>query len=116
MAYRNISMADLITVPGFLEAYGNDDKEALKGIYHSLGFDVNKDTEWRYCTHRKANNEIVTCERLEGYERIDREWLESGFCSYEGKIDSYEDIGFRVELRKMLHIQCVDMAFEDNGD
>lgn len=114
MAYMNISMYDLMTIPGFAEAYGSEDKLALEAILHGCGVDVSKEYEWRYCTHRRINNEVVTCERLEGYERFDREWLDGGFASYDAQIDSYPDIGFRVELRKMMHIQCTDMAF--NGD
>ena len=116
MAYISISMADLMTVQGFAEAYGNKDKEKLDVIFYGCGMDVSKYYEWHFCTHRRINGETVTCERLEGHERFDREWLESGYSSYDAKIDSYKDINFRVELRNMMHIHCVDMAFSDNED
>lgn len=112
MAYISISMADLMTVQGFAEAYGNKDKEKLDVIFHGCGVDVSKDYEWHFCTHRRISGEIVTCERLEGHERIDREWLESGFATYDAQIDSHPDLYFRQELRKLQHITCVDVAFE----
>lgn len=118
MAYLSISLADLLMVDGFAQAYGESatDDTALKAILHGCGIDVEKDFDWRHCTHRRINGEIVTCDRVEGRERIDREWLESGYSSYDAKIDSYKDIDFRVELRNMMHIHCVDMAFSDNED
>ena len=112
MAYISISMADLMTVPGFAEAYGNKDKEKLDVIFYGCGVDVSKYYEWHFCTHRRINGETVTCERLEGHERFDREWLESGFATYDAQIDSHPDLYFRQELRKLQHITCVDVAFE----
>lgn len=112
MAYISISMADLMTVQGFAEAYGNKDKEKLDVIFYGCGVDVSKYYEWHFCTHRRINGETVTCERLEGHERFDREWLESGFATYDAQIDSHPDLYFRQELRKLQHITCVDVAFE----
>ena len=116
MAFIAISLADLMTIEGFAKAYGKKDKDTLNAILYDCGLDSKRDYEWHYCTHRRINGEIVTCERVEGRERIDREWLESGYSSYDAKIDSYTDIDFRVELRNMMHIHCVDMAFCDNED
>ena len=116
MAYINISLADLMTIDGFPEAYGEKNKDALEAILYGCGVEVSKDYEWHYCQHRRINNEIVTCDRLEGHERFDREWLDSGYSSYDARIDSYKDIDFRVELRNMMHIHCVDMAFNENED
>jgi hypothetical protein len=111
MAFISISMADLMTIPAFPEAYGNNDQAALKDIFYNCGVDVNKEYDWHHCTHRRISGEIVTCDRLEGKERIDREWIESGYASYETKVDSYPDLDFRVELRRMMHVSCIDTAF-----
>lgn len=118
MAYKFLSMADLMLIPEFPEAYGKseEDDSALKSILYECGIDVEKEYDWHYCTHRRMNNEVVTCPRVEGKERIDREWLESGMASYDSRIDSYEDISFRQELRKMMHISTVDRAFDKNND
>lgn len=117
MAYIAISMADLMYVEGFAEAYGKaeDNDESLKEILYKCGVDVQKPFDWHFCTHRRITNEVVTCLRVEGHERIDKEWLNSGSASYDTKIDSYEDITFRHELRKMQHIACVDGAFDKNN-
>jgi len=114
MAFISISMADLMLIPGFPEAYGDaeEDDSALKAILHGCGLDVTKEFDWHYCTHRKLDGEIVTCYRVEGYERSDREWLDCEQSSYDARIDSYDDLEFRKELRNMLHISCVDTAFK----
>lgn len=118
MAYLSISLADLLMVDGFAKAYGESatDDTALKAILHGCGIDVEKEFEWRHCTHRRINGEIVTCDRLEGRERIDREWLESGYATYDARVDSYPDLYFRQELRKLQHITCVDVAFEGDNE
>lgn len=118
MAYLALSLADLMTIPGFPEAYGraNEDDTALKAILYGCGMDVEKEFDWRYCTHRRINGEIVTCDRVEGRERIDREWLESGYSTYDAQIDSHPDLYFRQELRKLQHITCVDVAFEGDNE
>lgn len=116
MAYIAISLADLLQVPGFPEAYGEsvNDDTALKALLHGCGLDVEKEWDWHYCKHRQINGNIVECDRVEGFERFDREWLDSGYSTYDARIDSYEDISFRVELRKLRHVGCVDILHDSN--
>lgn len=116
MAHIALSLADLMMIPSFAEAYGKQDEDDsdLKNILYQCGVNTDKEFNWHFCTHRRLNNEVITCPRLEGIERIDREWLESGSASYDARVDSYDDISFRVELRKMQHIGCIDKAFEED--
>jgi hypothetical protein len=61
-------------------------KKALEQILFDLGMNI-KDYpyEVQNVQHRNKFNEIVTCERFVGLERLDKEWLSSGYASEEAK-------------------------------
>lgn len=50
------------------------------GLNAALGVEVQENVP-----HRCLQGVVVECHRYVGKERIDKEWLESGFASYEAK-------------------------------
>lgn len=62
-------------------------KDYLFKLLHDLGLDVNRDLEYQDVTqHRNRLNQLVTCGRYSGWERTDKEWIESGYASRAAKI------------------------------
>lgn len=62
----------------------NDDPELFKSFLYSVGIDISlpvirQDT----IQHRNRFNEVVTCSRWVGNERLDEYWIESGHASRE---------------------------------
>lgn len=56
--------------------------EKFKEIMHSLGMDVNQIyLRQDAIQHRNRFNEVVVCSRWVGRERIDNDWLTSGYAS-----------------------------------
>lgn len=54
----------------------------FNAILHGMGIDTSRTVERQDgLTHRNRLNEIVICSRYVGYERIDSEWIESGYAS-----------------------------------
>lgn len=95
------SVSDLIREKGFQKAFGEDNKQAIYALLHSLGMDINRGVEERCCTHRNRKNEVVTCVRYEGWERTERAWITSGYASVDAYIDSTNDYSLKQELLNM---------------
>ena len=63
------------------------DKDKLYNLLHSLGLDVKRDLEFQGITqHRNRLNKVVTCGRWLGFERTDKQWINSGYASRAAKI------------------------------
>lgn len=65
-------------------SYTLEEKEPkkFKEIMHSLGMDVNQIyIRQDAIQHRNRFNEVVVCSRWVGRERIDNDWLTSGYAS-----------------------------------
>ena len=58
-----------------------DNKEALNKLLWDLGMDTTSSMEMQTSTHRNRFGEIVDGLRWVGNERIDSEWLNSGYAS-----------------------------------
>lgn len=53
-------------------------------ILHKLGVDVNKKYQiTEVVQHRACDNSVVKGHRIEGKERTDRKWIQSGYASQE---------------------------------
>lgn len=91
-ALRYISMQDLNAFdPSITEKYlETNGTTALSEVLWMLGLDTNQPFEHQVNTHRSMLINRVppvdyTGSRFVGYERTDKEWLESGFASQEAK-------------------------------
>ena len=95
--YRSISESDLngVTLP-----VDNELPDWFKDTLYSLGLNTKSpELEVTTCTHRNASNKIVECRRWTAPERLDKEWIKSGYASDEAIIASSPFM--RTELRKM---------------
>lgn len=76
-------------IPDWSMEFVNKRFDAFKQILWDLGLDVYKPWEQQEgLVHRNRLNEVVWCNRWVGVERLDKEWIESGYCSREAKNES----------------------------
>ncbi len=82
-----ISESELAKVlPNYGKHYEEEMPTMFKQILHSLGMDTTlpierQDGLW----HRNRLNEVVLCSRYVGHERLDLEWITSGYASTSAK-------------------------------
>lgn len=99
---KAVSVDDIKSIiPDFevkwLEAHKNDARVLLwnLGIDDEFGIEIQEGL-----THRSVLCGVVTCDRILGVERIDRQWLTGGGASLEAKEYS-PDQSMSHELRKL---------------
>lgn len=81
-----VSASELWTVDNkYTEEYLDQNPEELQTILYSLGMNTGTSIEVQEVTHRNRFNNVVTCKRWVGNERLDKEWLNSGYASQEAK-------------------------------
>jgi hypothetical protein len=108
VALRIISLSELHRMnSSFTEkSISEYDPEKLKQLLHGLGVDTTQPYEHQIISHRNSLNEIYTGSRWVGCERVDAEWLESGYASQEAKdkakgsrllIDLYRNKGLSTD-------------------
>jgi len=72
--------------PDYEYSWFENDIDKLKGILHDLGADTNQHIEYQIATqHRNRLGNVVTCARYYCSERLDLEWLKSGYASTAAK-------------------------------
>lgn len=63
-----------------------DDVAWFTSVLHGMGIDTSKPVERQDdLLHRNRLDQVVQCTRWVGVERLDKEWLESGYASREAK-------------------------------
>lgn len=78
-----LSMAD----PSYQSDWIESNKDKLYQMLWEFGMDTNSDMDFQEITqHRNRMNKLVTCRRYAGFERYDKEWVDSGYASREAKI------------------------------
>lgn len=102
---REISIYDLLMFERSREAILTDNYGEFYTILHELGFDVNEEIEVQECLHRPltALTEIVDTLRWVGWERVDKEWVDSVYCSDENKLRllGVKDFSFAKQIVEM---------------
>jgi len=93
---RNISQYDLIH-------YGvnTNDKTQLEAALWQLGVDIKKGIEAVECEHTTATGLKVNGVYYLGSERFDREWVTSGYASFEARLLSKGDLSMIKEVANM---------------
>lgn len=82
----SLSFYDLLCYPLFKMAAKQDDKGLMKTIFYEAGIDTSKEFELLEVLHRPVTSkEPWFGLRVQGDERLDREWLEGGCASFEAK-------------------------------
>jgi len=70
--------------PWITEEFVDENPEEFKQMLYDAGMDVyNYPYETQDVTHRNRFNNIVTCKRFVGNERIDKSWVNSDYASRE---------------------------------
>lgn len=119
MADYNLSFHDLMLIDGFKDAVDSDNKKVFEAILFANGMDMNNAYEIVACTHRvlprrgESEGKLYTGFRVEGFERIDAEWLATGAASLEAQIAGCKDADLRKELRKMAYQGATDRLIEE---
>lgn len=65
------------------------------------GMNIEEPVEVVFAQHRNLQNKVVTGYRFEGSERLDPEWIKSGYATLEATIASSKDKSMRFALRSM---------------
>ena len=108
----NLSVSDLLLIDGFKEAYGREDNPTIRKILFMNGLDIKKEYEVVVTTHRNLRNQVVTCERYEGLERLDDAWIKGGYASMYAIIEATKDGNLRHTLRVMSADRTQDKVFD----
>lgn len=109
-----LSFHDLSMVDGFIEAIKCDNKKIFDEILYRNGMEVSLGYEIRSSTHRTLIGKVWTGSRVEGFERIDKNWIATGAASREAIIESTPDITLRKELREMSRERTNDKVFDNH--
>lgn len=72
----------------------------LKDIAYQHGLDVDSGYEIRKGLHRNLYKEAIDGEYLIANERLDKEWISSGYATIEAIIESHPDATMRDEMRQ----------------
>jgi hypothetical protein len=79
-----IRLSELQTIDRkYSEEWADSSENELLGVLHGLGIDVNQSVERQVVEHRNRFGNLITCSRWVGCERIDKEWIDSGYASEE---------------------------------
>lgn len=111
MTEKAVSFSDLMLDSAFKEAITTDNEKVFKELLFLIGFDTAAPIEVVSCMHRNAQNKAVEGPRVEGWERLDDDWIKSGYASQEAIIASTKDDNLRLTLRKMSKQVCIDKGF-----
>ena len=76
-----------------------DDKTQLEAALWQLGVDVKKGVEAVECEHTTAKGIKVNGVYYLGSERFDREWVMSGYASFEARLISKGDLSMIKEYQ-----------------
>jgi hypothetical protein len=92
-AVSYVSLSEIQTVaPWVTDEFVEENPDVIKKMLFDLGMDVyNYPHEVQEVTHRNRFNNIITCKRFVGNERIDKEWIDSGHCSVEARDKSLDN-------------------------
>lgn len=86
-AVSYISLSEIQTVANWVtDEFVEENPDVIKQMLYDLGMDVFEyPFEVQEVTHRNRFGNIITCKRFVGNERIDKEWIESDYCSVEAR-------------------------------
>lgn len=114
MTPRNLSFRDLAKVPNAVKIMQNGNKDELDNLLYQYGYDVRVGYEIENKYHRSlTSNEVVFGPYIMGFERQDKEWIESGFASLEAKIEAVKDPHLREDLVQMNRTGSSDKTFQN---
>ena len=93
---RNISETDLLASPDYDGSVASRNK-----ILFKLGVDTSLPIEVLKCSHRNLQGKVVEGNLFMGFERLDKEWVKSGWASDEAFLASSNDPTLAKEVHEM---------------
>jgi hypothetical protein len=87
MSIRWISAFDLMSNDEAQSLVKDENSLGFYSLLFDIGFDITRDIEWQdvYCRSVVDHN-IICYGRWVGFERLDKEWMNSPYCSFENRI------------------------------
>lgn len=96
-----LSFHDMEQVPGWNEAWKEQDEEKVEAILYSVGVDVSCGWEIEVNTHRtRISQQVEYGPRFSFKARVDKEWEKIGM-SIEDRIANCQDISLQMMLQGM---------------
>ena len=81
-----ISLSEIQTIAPWVDLeFIENNEEVFEQMLYDLGLDLNYPYETQDVTHRNRFGSVITCPRYVGKERLDKEWLKSGYSSVEAR-------------------------------
>jgi hypothetical protein len=81
-----ISLSELQTIDRkYNEEWIDSSEQELKQVLYGLGMEVSQNYERQVVEHRNRFGNLITGSRFVGNERLDKEWITSGYASQEAK-------------------------------
>lgn len=112
-----------ILYPDYQYSWFENNTEKLKGILFDLGADTNQYFEYHEPTqHRNRLGKVVTCGRYFCQERLDNDWIKSGYASEAAKDkvknsrmldDLYRAKGLTVDMQEAMERKDKYKEIED---
>lgn len=94
------------------EWHGYVTSPVILSYLYKNGIDTDKPVEIVRNKHRNLRDQVVTCYRFEGQERLDNEWIRSGAATLDAIIASSKDGSMRFALRSMSADVSRERGFE----
>lgn len=111
---RSLSFVDIAKIPGGIAIMQKNNKEEIDNLLYQYGFDTKYGWELVECNHRPlTSNQAVFGFRVEGIERVDQDWLDSGFASLEARMEAVKDPTLRDALLEMCRTGSADKTFQN---
>lgn len=111
---RNISFYLLMQDKEAKAVIESGDEKKFKDILYKWGCDVhNQPYEVVSCEHRPVEGKpfVFNGPLVVSSERLDSDWLASGFASFNAKVASTGDIGLKLQLEQMSKQGSSEKAF-----
>ncbi len=110
---RNVSFYLLMQDEKAKKVIESGDEEAFKKILFDWGIDTDDHYEIVSCEHRPLENQplIFNGPMVKGSERLDLDWLNSGYASWEARVEAIDDSAMRADLKEMSRQGCADKTW-----
>lgn len=116
MNFFYLSFSDLALLDDWVDP--QPEPREFATILFKNGMDITRPYEVVKCNHRNLRGQAVEGYRVEGSERTDPDWRQSGAASINAYLYSTDDIFMKEDLRRMSrrseadYIEKIQKSFE----
>lgn len=114
---RNISFYLLMQDPKAKKAIEENDEKTFKRILFDWGIDTEDSYTIESYEHRPLENDplVFNGPLVQGSERLDSQWINSGYATWNARVEAIQDGSMRAELKEMGRTGCADKTWSDKG-